>query len=316
MDWPVDKPQFHTREAGEVTGEKWDRKRGGTEAFNLFSSLFADDCAVLFNTREDMITGANYLYHHLQKFGLLMHIGKGNTPSKTEAMYFPAPKQQQRPEDTANFDVADGFVSFTQEFRYLGNVIHSSLKSDVDVITRITKATAAFGALHYCFFSNQRVSLKDKGRVYAVLVLTILLHGSECWSLREDLYDRLRVFHNRCVRTLCRVKMRQVRRHRIKQDTLNARVGLQSLDYYYSTRLLRWAGHVSRMPWHRTPRKLLTSWVRHKRPVGAPSMTFGRTLNKALKSAGISTLAATWMREAQDRNAWRDRTHTKLKLKI
>jgi hypothetical protein len=31
-------------------------------------------------------------------------------------------------------------------------------------------------------------------------------------------------------------------------------------------------------------------------------MTFGRTLNKALKSAGISTLAATWMREAQDRN--------------
>jgi hypothetical protein len=66
----------------------------------------------------------------------------------------------------------------------------------VDVITRITKATAAFGALHYCFFSNQRVSLKDKGRVYAVLVLTILLHGSECWSLRE--------------RTLCRVKMRQV----------------------------------------------------------------------------------------------------------
>ena len=124
-----------------------------------------------------------------------MHIGKGNTPSKTEAMYFPAPKQQQRPEDTANFDVADGFVSFTQEFRYLGSAsdIHSSLKSDVDVNTRITKATAAFGALHYCFFSNQRVSLKDKGRVYAVLVLTILLHGSECWSLREDLYDRLRV---------------------------------------------------------------------------------------------------------------------------
>ena len=143
-------------------------------------------------------------------------------------------------------------------------------------------------------FSPTRESVsKTKAGGYAVLVLTILLHGSECWSLREDLYDRLRVFHNRCLRTLCRVKMRQVHRHRIKQDTLNARVGLQSLDYYYSTRLLRWAGHVSRMPWYRTPRKLLTSWVRHKRPVGAPSMTFGRTLNKALKSAGISTLAAT-----------------------
>jgi hypothetical protein len=45
-------------------------------------------------------------------------------------------------------------------------------------------------------------------------------------------------------------------------------------------------------------------------------MSFGRTLNKALNSAGINTLAAIWMRDAQDRNAWRDRTHTKLKLKI
>jgi hypothetical protein len=76
---------------------------------------------------------------------------------------------------------------------------------------------------------------------------------------------------------------------------------MQSLDYYYSTR---------------TPRKLLTSWVRRKRPVDAQSMTFGHTLNKALKSAGVNTLSPTWMREAQDRNAWRDRTHTKLKLKI
>ncbi len=68
-----------------------------------------------------------------------MHIGKGNTPSKTEAMYFPAPKQQQRPEDTANFDVAAGFVFFTQEFRDLGSIIHSSLRSDVYVNTRIKK---------------------------------------------------------------------------------------------------------------------------------------------------------------------------------
>ena len=35
------------------------------------------------------------------------------------------------------------------------------------------------------------------------LVLSILLYGSECWGLREDLYDRLNCFHNRCVRTMC-----------------------------------------------------------------------------------------------------------------
>ena len=57
-----------------------------------------------------------------------------------------------------------GSFPSTQEFRYLGSAsdIHSSLKSDVGVNTRITKATAAFSALHYCFFSNQRVSLNEK----------------------------------------------------------------------------------------------------------------------------------------------------------
>jgi hypothetical protein len=310
MVWPVAKPQFCTREAGEVAGEKWDRVRGGVETFDLFSSLFADDCAVFFNTRADLIIGANYLNQHLLSFGLQMHIGRGDVASKTEAMHFPAPHSQLNDADKADFDVADGFISFTDDFRYLGSTIHESLTSDADVDARIRKATAAFGALRDCFFANKRISAKDKGKGYTVLVLTILLYGSECWCLREDLFNRLRVFHNRCVRSMCRVTMRHVIRHHISDSDLRDRVGLKPLDHYYNTRLLRWAGHVARMPMTRTPRKLLTGWVKHKRPRGAPSMTFGRTLNKALKAAKIpSTQTATWIRLAQDRNEWRKLTH-------
>ena len=32
-----------------------------------------------------------------------------------------------------------------------------------------------------------------------------LLYGCEAWSLREDLFKRLRSFHNRCARSMCRV---------------------------------------------------------------------------------------------------------------
>jgi hypothetical protein len=45
--------------------------------------MFADDCALLFNTREDLILGTNYLYHDLRKFVLLMHIGRDKVGSKT-----------------------------------------------------------------------------------------------------------------------------------------------------------------------------------------------------------------------------------------
>jgi hypothetical protein len=86
MEWPVDKPEFCTKENGQTTGMRSTAKAGVT-TFQLWASLFADDCALLFNSREDLITGANYLYHHLCKFGLLMHTGKGTTPSKTEAVH-------------------------------------------------------------------------------------------------------------------------------------------------------------------------------------------------------------------------------------
>ena len=35
---------------------------------------------------------AVYIFAHLRKFGLCMHVGRGNAASKTEAMYFPPPR--------------------------------------------------------------------------------------------------------------------------------------------------------------------------------------------------------------------------------
>ena len=58
------------------------------------------------------------------------------------------------------------------------------------------------------------------------------------------------------------------------------------------------------MDYSRLPRRMLSSWVQHKRPRGAPQYTYGRGLVKALRKAGIDT--ATWWGIAQDRNVWRD----------
>ena len=56
------------------------------------------------------------------------------------------------------------------------------------------------------------------------LVLGILLYGSEVWSLREDLYHRLRRFHNRCARTMCRITIAHIIRHRITTNSLFAKL--------------------------------------------------------------------------------------------
>ena len=49
---------------------------------------------------------------------------------------------------------------------------------------------------------------------------------------------------------------------------------------------------------------MLSAWVPHKRPNGAPSMTYGRTLHKALDKFHIDR--ELWPQLAANRPAWRE----------
>ena len=152
LRWPVKKPEFCTRVDGVTTGERSTRKRG-VHTFEHWVSLFADDCAIFFETREDLVEGTSYLFNHLRRFGLKMHVGNGSTASKTEAMFFPRPREPYEHGNTERFNVSGddnstvGYVDFTKEFKYLGSLITPSLTSDADVTKRLKAASAAFGAL-------------------------------------------------------------------------------------------------------------------------------------------------------------------------
>ena len=91
--------------------------------------------------------GIGLLHHHLQRFGLLMHVGTRATPSskgsksKTEAMHFPSNKVNEIPlgelaASKADFDLTckgSGNITFTDEFRYLGSAISWFLTDAPDV---------------------------------------------------------------------------------------------------------------------------------------------------------------------------------------
>jgi hypothetical protein len=59
------------------------------------------------------------------------------------------------------------------------------------------------------------------------------------------------------------------------------------------------------MPLTRAPRKILTSWVDNRRPLGCPQMNWGRTLIKVLLSNDLPTEFVKWREMAADRNQWR-----------
>jgi hypothetical protein len=141
------------------------------------------------------------------------------------------------------FDVLDdatgmtvGFIDFAKEFKYLGSIIHPTLTSDAAVDRRIKAATAAFGALKKVL-SNKYLESKVKGQVYVSLCLSILLYGSEVWCLREDLFHRLRGFHRRCCRVMCRITRAHTIRHHVSSANLFEQLGLRPSDTFYHRRL-------------------------------------------------------------------------------
>ena len=98
-----------------------------------------------------------------------------------------------------------------------------------------------------------------KKTAYEGLILSILLYGCETWSLPKHVLNRLQLFHNNCVRAMCRVSMWHVQEHRITLVNLESRLKLQPFQSYLAKRRLQWAGHLSSMPMSRLPRMPLSS---------------------------------------------------------
>jgi len=101
--------------------------------------------------------------------------------------------------ETANFHVADGYVSFTRTFCYLGSLINYSLHDDDDITARIASATAAMGALKD-IWRNPHLDIHNKYLLFRAIPMNLLLWGAETWSLRKTQLDQLEVFLHRSIR--------------------------------------------------------------------------------------------------------------------
>jgi len=242
------------------------------------------------------------IFKTFKHFGLACHVGRDGAKSKTEAMYFPPAQSPYQDANTLPLDVDGGIVTFTQTFKYLGSLLTSDLCDSIEVDARIRSASAAFASLRQQFLSSKNIKPSHKARTYESLILGLLLYGSETWSLTNELKNRLQSFHNRCVRTMCRINLWHTREYHIHGKELEERLGLKSLDTYLTQRRLKWAGHVYRMEFNRLPRKLLTSWVDHPRPRGRPRAHYGHGLARDLKTAGLDV--ATWHQVAANRPLW------------
>ena len=144
--------------------------------------LYADDCALVAHTEEDMQQIMNSFSAACTAFGLTINL------KKTVVMFQPPPTQHYL---EPNIFVYGKRLNVVGEFVYLGSAVNRHGNIDSDIPLRIQKASAAFGKLENRLWKRREVNVKTKLDVYNACVLTTLLYGCETWVTYRHNFKRL-----------------------------------------------------------------------------------------------------------------------------
>jgi len=95
----------------------------------------------------------------------------------------------------------------------------------------------------YCNLLNLKI------KIYRTIILPVVLHGCETWSLILRDTRRVRVFENRVLRRIFGTKMDVVTREwrKIHNEELNYMYCSPKIFQVIDSRRMRWAGHVACM---------------------------------------------------------------------
>ena len=99
----------------------------------------------------------------------VLFVGEG---SKTEALYIPPPRKEPYTEEELSAETADiaidedRFISYTDEFKYLGSILQQMLDDKVDIDARIKQAKGQFQAMRKNVFTSKEIPLSERLRCY------------------------------------------------------------------------------------------------------------------------------------------------------
>ena len=206
--------------------------------------LFADDCALLAHTVDDIHYITNALARSASRFGLTISL------KKTEVIYQTKPGADYT-DPTITID--NNPLKVTDNFTYLGSTISQNALIDDEISARICKASGSFGKLTKRLWSERGVLLVTKINVYCAVVLPTLLYGCETRTPYRQHIRRLDQLHMRCLRRIATIKWQDI----IRNTEVLQRCAQTGIEPHLKHAQLRWSGHLVRMADDRIPKDVL-----------------------------------------------------------
>ena len=249
--------------------------------------LYADDLAMVAETREEMQHMVNVLDRTCTRWGMSISGGK----TKLLAV------REQQPGEQPPITLKGQALEEVESFPYLGSEVQNDGKMEKEVTVRLQKAGTIYQMWRRKVFRSHILSKDTKLRAFRTLVMPVLLYGAETWNLSKRDLRKLKTFHMRCLRDILSVTLWD----RIRNSTILEMTGEPSMEEQLRQRRLQWFGHVWRMPALRPQRQLVRSRPSgKKRPPGGAPLRWCDLVNDDLSGIG------NWTEAIQDRTKWRD----------
>jgi hypothetical protein len=142
----------------------------------------------------------------------------------------------------------------------------------------------------------------------------VVLYGCEAWflTLREE--HRLRVFENKLFRKIFGPKKDEVTREWENYITRSFMICTFRIIRLIKSRMMRWAGHVSRMGAKRNAYKLLVGKPEGRRPLGRPGRRWVNNIKMDLLEMGLGDV--DWIGLAQDKDKWKALVNAIMSLRV
>ena len=202
-----------------------------------------------------------------------------------------------------NIRVGDEKLEQVKEFIYLGAVITGDGSCQKDIRYRIVKASSVFARLNK-IWKDKHVTIQTKINLYEVFVVSVFLHGVECWTLRKLDEHRILTAEMGWLRKLAGISRRQRKKNEDIRLELNQ---METLVEKIQKRRLQWFGHVKRMDNSRLPAKALETLVSGTRSQGRQKKRWMDNVKQDLHQRGSDIQQAT--KCTKDRKQWKKFVH-------
>jgi hypothetical protein len=141
-----------------------------------------------------------------------------------------------------------------------------------------------------------------KIKIYRTVILPVMLHGCETWSLTLGEEHRLRVFESRVLRIFGPKREEDESWRKLHNDELLDLYSLLNIVRVIKSGRMRWARHVAHMGEGSSAYRVLVGRPEGKRPLGRPRRRREDNIKTDLEETGID--GANWIWLVQDRVQW------------